>query len=104
MAKSDKKEIAPVLYDVLVSPVVTEKSQLGVEQNKVTFNVANWSTKDQVKRAVEAIFGTTVTKVNVINTKGKVKRFRGITGKRKDIKKAIVTLKDGENIDIAASA
>lgn len=101
--KADKKAaVTPTLYDVLAGPVVTEKSQMGVEQNKITFKVAPWATKKQIKQAVEAIFEVAVTKVNVLTSKGKVKRFRGTIGKRKDEKKAVVTVAEGQNIDIAA--
>jgi large subunit ribosomal protein L23 len=105
MAKAEKKAVVTAgMYDVIVSPVVTEKSQMGVEFNKVTFNIAPWATKPQVKQAVEKLFETKVEKVNVLNSKGKVKRFRGTIGKRNDVKKAIVTLAEGETIDVAASA
>jgi len=104
MAKADTKvNITAGMYDVIVSPVITEKSQLGVEFNKVTFNVAPWATKPQVKAAIEALFETKVEKVNIINNKGKVKRFRGVIGKRKDVKKAIITLAEGQTIDVAAT-
>jgi large subunit ribosomal protein L23 len=104
MAKASKKaNITPVMYDAIVSPVITEKSQSGVEQNKFTFKVAVWATKQQIKSAVVALFGVEVLKVNIINTKGKVKRFRGTLGKRKDEKKAVVSLAQGQTIDIAAT-
>lgn len=104
MAKADKKvNIFAGMYDVIVSPVITEKSQLGVEFNKVTFNVAPWATKPQIKVAIETLFETKVEKVNVINNKGKVKRFRGVIGKRKDVKKAVITLAEGQTIDVAAT-
>jgi large subunit ribosomal protein L23 len=106
MPKANKKEktnITPVMYDAIVSPVITEKSQGAVELNKVTFKVATWATKQQIKEAVTAVFGVKVLKVNVINVKGKVKRFRGVVGKRKDEKKAVVSLAEGQTIDIAAT-
>ncbi len=103
MAKAEKKAVDPSMYDVVVSPVVTEKSQMGVEYNKVTFNVAVDATKAAIKRSVEALFEVKVTKVNVINVKGKTKVFRGTRGKRKDTRKAIVTLAEGNNIDIGTS-
>ncbi len=104
MAKAKKKvNMTPAMYDAVVSPVITEKSQLGSEQNKVTFKIAPWATKAQVKSAVEGIFGTEVVKVNVINVKGKTKRFKGTLGVRKDEKKAIVTLAAGKTIDIASA-
>ncbi len=104
MAKAEKKAgITPAMYDAIVSPVVTEKSQIGAENNKVTFKVAVWATKQQIKQAVEALFETKVDKVNVINVKGKTKRFRGTLGKRKDEKKAIVTLAEGQSVDVASA-
>lgn len=92
------------MYDVIQSPVVTEKSQMGIELNKVTFRVSEDATKKSIKAAVEALFETKVEKVNVINVKGKTKRFRGVKGKRKDVKKAVVTLAKGETIDVASAA
>ena len=90
------------LYDIISRPVVTEKSTTALEQNKVTFKVPTTATKPRIKQAVEELFGVTVVGVNTILTKGKVKRFRGMTGKRSDVKKAIVTLKAGEQIDFEA--
>jgi large subunit ribosomal protein L23 len=90
------------LYDVLVRPVVTEKSTRGAEQSKVTFKISPTANKKDVKDAVEAIFGVKVKAVNTINVEGKQKRFRGTLGRRNDFRKAIVTLEPGQNIDIAA--
>ena len=87
-------------YDIILSPVVTEKSTLAAEQNKVVFNVAKDASKPEIKAAVEALFGVKVKKVNTLVRKGKVKRFRGIRGRQKDVKKAIVTLEEGHNIDL----
>jgi large subunit ribosomal protein L23 len=104
MAKATKKaNITPAMYDTILSPVITEKSQAGAENNKVTFKVAVWATKQQVKEAVSALFSVKVEKVNIINTQGKTKIFRGTRGKRKDEKKAIVSLAEGQTIDIAAT-
>ena len=101
MAKAAKKaEIALEHYDVILSPVITEKTTLLSEQNKVVFKVANDATKDEIAAAVEELFKVKVTKVNTIVTKGKTKRFRGIVGRRNDVKKAIVTLAEGQSIDI----
>lgn len=101
--KSSGKLLADVtLYDVLQRPVVTEKSTMALEHNKVVFRVAKDATKDRIKQAVEGLFNVTVTSVNTINIQGKSKRFRGFAGKRSDIKKAIVTLKQGDSIDLAA--
>jgi len=80
--------------------VITEKATLLSEQNKVVFRVANEATKDEIAAAVEALFKVTVTKVNTLNVKGKTKRFRGRLGRRSDVKKAIVTLAEGQSIDI----
>ena len=87
-------------YDVLLRPVVTEKSTLGSEHNQVTFQVALGATKPEIKAAVEGIFGVKVKAVNTLRQQGKLKRFRGKLGKRPDYKKAIVTLVEGEVIDI----
>lgn len=87
-------------FDVLLSPHITEKATLLSEQNKVVFKVALDSSKDEVASAVEAIYNVKVTKVNTIVTKGKTKRFKGIMGRRNDIKKAIVTLAEGHSIDV----
>ena len=87
-------------YDVVVSPVITEKATLLSEQNKVVFQVAGDASKDEIAAAVEALFKVNVTKVNTLNVKGKTKRFRGIVGRRSDVKKAVVTLAEGQSIDI----
>ncbi len=87
-------------YDTILSPVITEKSTAASEQNKVIFNVAGNATKPEIKAAVEALFGVKVTAVNTLVRKGKVKRFRGRIGQQSDVKKAIVTLKDGDAIDV----
>lgn len=90
----------PSHYDVIVSPVITEKSTLASEANQVVFKVAKNATKPEIKRAVEALFEVKVKAVNTLVRKGKVKRFRGVVGKQSDFKKAIVTLVDGETIDV----
>ncbi|MCO6186394.1 50S ribosomal protein L23 [Rhizobium sp. L1K21] len=87
-------------YDVIRTPSITEKSTLVSEQNQVVFNVAKDATKPEIKAAVEALFGVKVKAVNTLVRKGKVKRFRGITGKQSDVKKAVVTLVDGQSIDV----
>ena len=87
-------------YDVIVSPVITEKATLASEQNQVVFNVARDASKPEIKRAVEGLFGVKVTSVNTVLRKGKVKRFRGHLGKQSDVKKAIVTLAEGQAIDV----
>lgn len=87
-------------YDVIVGPSITEKSTLVSEHNQVIFNVQRTATKPQIKAAVEQLFGVKVKAVNTLNRKGKIKRFKGILGKRSNVKKAIVTLEDGQSIDI----
>lgn len=87
-------------YDTILAPMITEKATLLSEQNKVVFRVAIDSTKDEIAAAVEELFKVQVTKVNTLIQKGKTKRFRGRPGRRIDVKKAIVTLKDGQSIDI----
>ena len=87
-------------YDTIMTPVITEKTTLLSEQNKVVFKVANDASKDEIAAAVEELFKVKVTKVNTIVTKGNTKRFRGIVGRRNDVKKAIVTLAEGQSIDI----
>ncbi len=88
-------------HDVIVSPAITEKSTMASEQNQVVFNVAKKATKPEIKAAVEALFGVKVTAVNTLVRKGKVKRFRGTIGRQGDVKKAVVTLVDGQSIDVA---
>ena len=87
-------------YDTVLAPVITEKATLLSEQNKVVFRVAKDATKDDIAAAVEELFKVKVTKVNTLITKGKTKFFRGIKGRRSDVKKAIVTLAEGQSIDI----
>ena len=88
-------------YDIVLSPVITEKATLGSQHNQVTFRVPLDATKRDIKVAVETLFKVKVTAVNTITTKGKVKRFRGFVSKRSDVKKAIVTLAEGQSIDVA---
>jgi len=88
------------MYDLILGPVITEKSTRASEHNQVTFRVRKEATKPQVKEAIEGLFGVKVKAVNTLNQKGKVKRFRGRLGKRNDVKKAIVTLEEGHSIDI----
>ncbi len=90
----------PRHYDVIVAPVITEKATLLSELNKVVFRVTEDSSKDEIAAAVEELFKVRVLKVNTMVTKGKRKRFRGIMGRRADVKKAIVTLAEGDSIDI----
>ena len=88
------------MYDLILSPVITEKSTRASEHNQVTFRVRKEATKPQVKEAIEGLFGVKVKAVNTLNQKGKVKRFKGRLGKRSDVKKAIVTLEEGHSIDV----
>ena len=90
----------PRHYDIIVSPVITEKATNLTEQNKVVFRVSPKATKPQIKEAVEKLFDVKVTGVNTLVTKGKKKIFRGLRGQRSDVKKAIVTLAEGETIDV----
>ena len=88
-------------YDVIVSPVITEKSTLRSEVNQVVFKVAPKATKPEIKAAVEALFGVKVMAVNTLVRKGKVKRFKGTKGRQSDVKKAVVTLAEGQSIDVS---
>ncbi len=88
------------VYDVIVSPAITEKSTMMSENNQVMFNVARSACKPDIKQAVQTLFGVKVKSVNTLVRKGKVKRFRGVRGKQNDVKKAIVTLEEGHSIDI----
>ncbi|HCX67976.1 50S ribosomal protein L23 [Parvibaculum sp.] len=87
-------------YDIIVSPVITEKATMASEANQVIFKVAADATKPQVKEAIEKLFEVKVKAVNTLNRKGKTKRFRGIAGRQSDFKKAIVTLEEGHSIDV----
>ena len=98
MAKD--KAIAVRHYDVIVAPHITEKATLLSEHNAVVFKVTGSSTKPQIKAAVEALFDVKVTNVNTLVQKGKTKRWKGKPYKRSDVKKAIVTLAEGQSIDV----
>ena len=102
MAKQQAKQVDARHYDVIVAPHITEKSTLASENNAVVFKVAGDATKPQIKEAVEAIFDVSVTGVNTLVMKGKTKRWKGKAYKRTDQKKAIVTLKDGDSIDVTS--
>jgi large subunit ribosomal protein L23 len=97
-AKSAALDIAH--YDVVLAPHITEKSTLLSEQNAVVFKVAGSATKPQIKAAVEALFGVNVTGVNTMVQKGKTKRWKGRPYTRSDVKKAVVTLAEGQSIDV----
>ena len=90
----------PRHYDVIVSPVITEKATLASEHNQVIFRVAPHATKPQIKEAVEKLFDVKVKHVNTLVRKGKVRNFRGRRGVLSDVKKAIVTLKEGDKITL----
>ena len=92
--------IDPRHYDVIKSPVITEKATALSEQNKVVFRVAPDATKPAIKEAVERLFDVKVVSVNTLVTKGKEKFFRGRRGRRSDVKKAVVTLEEGQSIDV----
>ena len=102
MAKKQAAAVDIRHYDIVLAPHITEKSTMLSENNAVVFKVANTASKPEIKAAVEALFGVTVTGVNTIVTKGKTKRWKGQPYKRSDSKKAIVTLKDGDTIDITS--
>ncbi|MXQ06220.1 50S ribosomal protein L23 [Alphaproteobacteria bacterium GH1-50] len=87
-------------YDVIRKPIITEKSTMASENGAVVFEVAMDANKPAIKEAVEGLFGVKVKAVNTTITKGKTKRFRGQMGKRKDVKKAYVTLEEGNTIDV----
>ena len=91
----------PEHYDVIVKPVITEKATMASASNAVVFQVAKDASKPQIKEAVEAVFGVKVKAVNTVVTKGKAKRFRGRPGVRSDVKKAYVTLEEGNTIDVS---
>jgi large subunit ribosomal protein L23 len=87
-------------YDVILSPVITEKSTLASEANQIVFNVAGSASKPAIKNAIEALFSVKVRAVNTLVRKGKLKRFRGVKGRQSDVKKAVVTLAEGDAIDV----
>lgn len=100
MAKKATAAINARHYDVIVAPHITEKATLLSEHNAVVFKVAGDATKPEIKAAVEALFDVIVTGVNTMVQKGKTKRWKGKPYTRSDVKKAIVTLKDGQSIDV----
>jgi large subunit ribosomal protein L23 len=100
--KKEKIEIAEWMYEIIREPIVTEKTTMGSANGQVTFKVPLSASKPKIKTAVETLFKVDVTNVNTLIQKGKVKRFKASTGKRSDVKKAIVTLKDGQTIDVGA--
>ena len=100
---SKKQTVNPKSYDIILSPVITEKATMGAENNQVTFKVSVSATKPAIKTAVESIFDVKVVSVNTVKVKGKVKKFKGHLGKRAGYKKAIVRLAEGSQIDLGTS-
>ena len=102
MAKKQKAAPDARHYDIVLAPHITEKSTMLSETNSVVFRVAPSASKPEIKAAIEALFGVTVTAVNTITTKGKTKRWKGKPYQRSDVKKAIVTLAEGQTIDVTS--
>ncbi len=102
--KIEKSEARAYHYDTIVSPVITEKSTAVSEFNKVIFNVRLDSTKADIKSAVESLFNVKVASVNTLRRLGKTKMFRGVKGKQSDTKKAIITLAEGQSINLEGGA
>ena len=102
MAKKQQAEVNARHYDVVLSPHITEKSTMLSEHNAVVFKVASGASKPQIKEAIEALFNVKVTGVNTVVTKGKSKRWKGKPYQRSDFKKAIVTLAEGQTIDVTS--
>jgi large subunit ribosomal protein L23 len=101
MSKAKQKPMPKdQLYGVILSPVITEKATHGSQYNQVTFRVRPDATKPAIRAAVEGLFNVKVKAVNTLNVRGKTKRFRGVLGKRSDYKKAIVSLAEGQSIDV----
>ena len=104
MAKKQSTAIDIRHYDVVIAPHITEKSTMLSDNNAVVFKVAQGASKPEIKAAVEALFGVSVVGVNTMITKGKSKRWKGKPYQRSDVKKAIVTLAEGQSIDITEGA
>ncbi len=102
MAKAKKTEASEWMYEIISQPHITEKATLGSEHGQVTFRVPRSATKPKIKLAVETLFGVKVKGVNTLVQKGKNKRFKGVLGRRADFKKAVITLEEGETIDVGA--
>ena len=102
MAKKQAAAVENRHYDIVLAPHITEKSTMVSEYNAVVFKVAGTASKPEIKAAVEALFNVDVTNVNTIVTKGKTKKWKGQPYKRSDVKKAIVTLAEGQSIDITS--
>jgi large subunit ribosomal protein L23 len=102
MAKKQQKAPDARHYDIVLAPHITEKSTMLSEHNSVVFRVAPRATKPEIKAAIEALFGVSVKNVNTIVSKGKTKRWKGKPYQRSDVKKAIVTLAEGQTIDVTS--
>ena len=102
MAKKHQSAVENRHYDIVLAPHITEKSTMLSEQNAVVFKVASTASKPEIKAAVEALFNVKVTGVNTLVTKGKTKKWKGKPYQRSDSKKAIVTLAEGQTIDITS--
>ena len=102
MAKKQQAQVEARHYDVVLAPHITEKATMLSENNAVVFKVASGASKPEIKQAVEALFNVTVTGINTIVTKGKSKRWKGKPYQRSDFKKAIVTLAEGQSIDVTS--
>ena len=100
-ARRARKLSREAMYDILRSPLITEKATMLSEKGQFVFRVAIDATKPEIKAAVEGLFGVTVLAVNTLVQKGKTKRFKGRPGKRSDVKKAFVTLAAGQSIDFS---
>ena len=99
-AMRDKKPSRERMYELVRAPIITEKATLLSEFNQVSFWVPTDANKFEIKHAIEGLFDVTVTNVNTLRQKGKTKRFRGQLGRRSDRKKAVVTLAEGQSIDV----
>jgi large subunit ribosomal protein L23 len=102
MAKKPQTAVDSRHYDIVLAPHITEKSTMLSETNSVVFRVAPQASKPEIKAAIEALFNVKVTNVNTIVSKGKTKRWKGAPYRRSDVKKAIVTLADGQTIDVTS--
>ncbi len=100
--KKEQAQITERMYEIIREPVVTEKATLGSEHGQITFRVPLNATKPEIKAAVEALWNVKVKGVNTLVQKGKNKVFKGIKGRRSDYKKAMVSLEDGQTIDVSA--
>jgi len=89
-------------YDLIIQPIITEKATIASDNNQFVFKVRREATKPQIKAAIEKLFDVKVTGVNTLLRKGKNKAFRGVRGRQQDVKKAIVTLADGDRIDVTS--